>query len=465
MTEPARAVTIPAVAERARAYFRTDVTRPYAFRLERLRALQAAIRANEQKLIDAVKADMGRGMHEGFSVEAGLPLGELKDAIKHLKSWMKPKRVSPSLALFPARAYHWPEPLGTALIIAPWNYPFQLLSAPLASAIAAGCNAVLKPSELAPNMEQVAVEVMKQAFGDDGFVTVVTGDVETSRQLLEEKWDIICFTGSTAVGKVVMQAAAKHLTPVLLELGGKSPVLVDERVDLATTARRLAWGKYYNCGQTCVAPDYVLAHKNIKAALVEQLGTAIREFYGADPSQSPDYGRVINARHFKRLQALMTGGRVALGGQTDEAKRYIAPTVLTDVDVKSPLMQEEIFGPLLPVLEVADLDEAVRFVRERPKPLALYVFTSDSAKAELVLSKTSSGGAMHNDTMLHAVPATLPFGGVGDSGIGAYHGKIGFDAFSHNKAVVKKPFWMDLKVRYPPYKVSLAAFKRLLGVS
>lgn len=463
MRDPVRLNPLPALVERARAYFRSEVTLPFEFRRERLRRLEAAIRTHEAKVFTALKEDLGKPQHEAYLTELGIVYAEIADALKHLKGWMKPRSFGIPLSIMPGRGYRYPEPLGTALIIAPWNYPFQLVFAPLVGAIASGCNAVIKPSELAPATARVIEELLQSAFGDDGYLTTVQGDAEVSKQLLEERWDLIFFTGSTKVGQVVMEAAAKHLTPVVLELGGKSPTLVNDDADLATAARRIVWGKFINCGQTCVAPDYVLVHKNVKQALLDQLGAAIKEFYGADPLQSPDYPRIINERHFKRLQALMNGGRVVYGGQSDEAKKFIAPTVLTDVELGHPLMQEEIFGPLLPVLEVPDLGAAIKFVRERPKPLALYLFTNDSRAREEVLQRTSFGGGCVNDTAVYYIATQMPFGGVGQSGIGGYHGKYSFDVFSHHKTVVKKPFWMDLKVRYPPYKVSLNVMRRLVG--
>jgi aldehyde dehydrogenase (NAD+) len=463
MREPVRLNPIPALSERARACFRSEVTLPYEGRVRRLEALEAALRANEAKLFDALKTDLGKPLHEAYPAEVGLVYQELRHTLAHLKRWMKPRGASLPLLLWPGRGAQYPEPLGTALIISPWNYPLQLALSPLIGAIAAGCTAVVKPSELAPASAQALEDVLTQAFGHDGTVTTVQGGPEVSQALLAEPWDLVFFTGSTRVGQVVMEAAAKHLTPCILELGGKSPTLVDDDVDLATTARRIVWGKFYNAGQTCIAPDYVLAHRNVRGALVDALGTAVREFYGEDPKQSPDYGRIINARHFERLCGLMKGGRVVLGGQSDAASRFIAPTVLTDVELSAPLMQEEIFGPLLPVIEVPDLEAAVRFVRERPKPLALYVFTRNSERSEAVLRRCSSGGAIVNDTIVHVATQSLPFGGVGPSGTGSYHGEQSFLAFSHLKSVVKKPFFMDLKVRYPPYHTPLKVLRRLIG--
>ncbi len=436
---------------------------PVEKRLERLKALDTAIRNFESRIFDALKEDLGKPLHEAYPAEVGLVYDELRYAMNNLKRWVKPTRVGAPMVLWPVSAYRQPEPLGTALIISPWNYPFQLAISPLVGAIAAGCNAVLKVSELSPATSAVVEAVVKAAFGDDGFCTVVQGDAEVGRALLAERWDVIFFTGSTRVGQVVMEAAAKHLTPVVLELGGKSPVIIDEDVDVDVASRRVSWGKFYNAGQTCIAPDYVLVHKNVKAAFTEALGRTIREFFTDNPQASPDYGRIINARHHQRLLSLMSGGTVVHGGQSDPATRYLAPTVLTDVKLASPLMHEEIFGPLLPLVEVESLEHAIEFVKDRPKPLALYAFSRNSQKTDEVLRRCSSGGAIANDCIIHIATHSLPFGGVGESGMGTYHGRYSFDAFSHHKSVMKKPWALDLKVRYPPYKVPLAVFKKLIG--
>jgi aldehyde dehydrogenase (NAD+) len=463
MAEPTQLNPVPALAERARAYFRSEATRGYQARTDRLRALLRTLQRNEAKLFEALKRDLGKPMHEAYPAEIGIVYEEIHYALKRLKQWMRPEARSLPFMLWPGRGARYPEPLGTALIIAPWNYPLQLALSPLVGALAAGCNAVLKPSELSPATAAIIETVCREAFSDDGCVTVVQGGVEVSTALLAEKWDLVFFTGSTRVGQVVLEAAAKHLTPCVLELGGKSPCIIDETSDLTITARRVAWGKTYNAGQSCVAPDYVLVHRNVKQAFIDAFAAAVRDFFGADVSRSPDYGRIVSAQHFSRLQGLMTGGRVVLGGQSDAESRFIAPTVLVDVDLGHPLMREEIFGPLLPVIEVADVAAAIRFVNERPRPLALYVFSSDSTKTEEVLQRVSAGGAVVNDTVVHYAAQELPFGGVGPSGMGSYHGRASFDAFTHYKSVVKKPFAFDLKVRYPPYRTPLAVFKRLIG--
>lgn len=462
MREPTRLNPIPQLVQRARSYFQSDVTRPYAFRIERLRALEASMQAHENDVFEALQQDLGKAKHEAFPAEIGIVYADLKHALSHLRGWMKSKRWGLPITFWPGSGVQIAEPLGTALIISPWNYPFQLGTSPLVGAIAAGCNIVIKPSELAPHTGLVVEKVLRHAFGDDGFVTVVQGGAETNQQLLAERFDVIFFTGSTRVGTIVMEAAAKHLTPVILELGGKSPCIVAADADLEVTARRIMWGKTYNAGQTCIGPDYALVHRDVRERFIEACKRALTGFYGDDPKASPDYGRIISTRHHQRLVSLMKGGHVVVGGQHDEASRYFAPTLLTDVDLSSPLMTEEIFGPLFPIIDVGSVDEAIDFVRARPKPLALYAFTSNDETADRVLARTSSGGAMVNDLILH-IASGLPFGGVGQSGMGAYHGKASFDAFSHHKSVLRRPFYLDLKVRYPPYKVSLKVFRRLLG--
>lgn len=452
----AASASVDEIVDRARSYFQTEATYSLASRRDRLRAFHEAIVAHESRLFDALYEDLHKPKVEAYTAEIGMTYVEIKHTLRHLRSWMKPERVSLPLSVWPARGYRYPEPRGSVLIISPWNYPFQLAAVPLVGAIAAGCSAVVKPSELSPATSSIFSEIVARAFGNDGYVSVIEGDADVSTQLLAKPWDLVFFTGSTGVGAIVMQAAARNLTPVVLELGGKSPAIVDEHADLAVAARRIAWGKYMNAGQTCVAPDYALVHRGVKQALVDQLGAAISALYGQDPASSPDYARIVTDRHFDRLVGLMSGGRVAHGGKTDRATRFIAPTVLTDVDLQHALMQEEIFGPLLPVIEVDDVDQAIQFVRKRPKPLALYVFTNDGGVSEKVLRQTSFGGGTVNDTLIHMVPVDLPFGGIGGSGMGAYHGKASFDVFTHHKSVLKRKPAFDIKMRYPPYRSSLS---------
>ncbi|MEO0356229.1 MAG: aldehyde dehydrogenase, partial [Cyanobacteria bacterium P01_A01_bin.3] len=396
----------------------------------------------------AAKADLGRPAFEAYFEIA--TLAEVNKALKDLTRWMRPEKVKLGIDQFPGSAWRQPEPLGVVLIIGPWNYPFQLMMSPLVGAIAAGNCAVLKPSEHAPHTSKVVADIVNAAFEPD-YVAVFEGEVDTSQQLLKEKFDHIFFTGGTEVGRIIMQEAAKTLTPVTLELGGKSPCIVDADVKLDVAARRIAWGKFINAGQTCIAPDYILVDRRIQDAFIEQMRTTIAEFFGDNPEQSSDFGRIIHDRHFDRLVQFLSDAQVAIGGDNDRDRRYIAPTVLNNVSWDDAVMQEEIFGPILPVLVYDSLDEAISKINSRPKPLALYVFSSSSDVQERVLNSTSSGGACINDTVMHVGVDTLPFGGVGDSGIGAYHGKFTFDTFSHYKSVLKKGLWLDLKWRYAPY--------------
>ena len=448
------------IIRKQREFFATGKTKDVEWRIEQLKRLKQAVVDAQEAIVNAVKADLGRPDFEAyFEIVA---ISEINYALKNIKSWVKPKKVSSGIEQFPASAQIYPEPLGVVLIIAPWNYPFQLMISPLTGAIAAGNCAVLKPSEVAANTSRVIADIIQKTF-DPAYIAVVEGGVETSQQLLEEKFDHIFFTGSTAIGKIVMQAAAKHLTPVTLELGGKSPCIVDSDVDLKYAAKRITWGKYLNAGQTCIAPDYLLVDRRIKSDLLTEIKKCVGEFYGDDPAQSPDYARLISRRHFERLEPLLKDGEIVIGGQTNPEEKYIAPTVVDQVSWESPLMQDEIFGPILPVLEYTDLKEAIAQINARPKPLALYIFSKDKQKQEQVLQETSSGGVCINDTVMHIGVSTLPFGGVGDSGIGNYHGKASFDTFSHYKSVLKKGFRFDPNWRYPPYKDKLSLLKRIIG--
>jgi acyl-CoA reductase-like NAD-dependent aldehyde dehydrogenase len=443
-----------------RAFFSTGQTRSIDFRLAQLKALKDAIVKDQDAIIAAIHADLGKPEFEAFLTEVGVT-EEINYAIKHLRSWAKPQKVATSLTTFPSRAEIHPEPLGVALIIGPWNYPFQLMIAPLVGAIAAGNCAMLKPSELAPRTSQVVTRLIEATFAPN-YIAVVEGDVEASQALLEEKFDHIFFTGGTAIGKVIMAAAARHLTPVTLELGGKSPCIVDRDIHVEHTARRIVWGKFLNAGQTCVAPDYLLVDRQIKPALLEAIQKTIQEFYGANPAQSPDFGRLISDRHFSRVAGLLKG-KILVGGETKAEERYIAPTVIDQVSWTDGVMEEEIFGPILPVLEYEDLGEAIAQIRDRPKPLALYVFSRNKEVQNRVLRETSSGGVAINETIMQIAPHALPFGGVGGSGMGSYHGKFSFDTFSHRKSVFYKPFWLDLKLRYAPYTGKLEGVKRMMG--
>jgi aldehyde dehydrogenase (NAD+) len=441
---------IVALVQRLRRSFVAGVTRPVEWRLQQLGKLQAMVDENEDALFDALKSDIGRCRFESFVAETSFLRGEIKHALNNLRRWLKPKRVRAPMPLQPAKAMIYREPLGVVLIIAPWNYPIQLALAPLVGAIAAGNCAVIKPGEVAAASSELLARLVPKYLDSDCFA-VVEGGVRETTTLLAQRFDHLFYTGNGVVGRIVMQAAAKHLTPVTLELGGKSPCIVDEDVDLDVAAKRIAWGKFFNAGQTCIAPDYVLVHRSVEGRLLDKLSQTIKEFYGEDPKQSQDFARIINDRHVARLKQLLDSGEKVTGGQVDEEERYVAPTVLTKVDPKAAVMDEEIFGPILPVLPVDGIDQAIEFVNQREKPLALYVFTKNKESAERVLQRTSSGGVSVNDIAAHFMPHELPFGGVGPSGIGAYHGRASFETFSHKKSVVDKATYVDPALRYPPY--------------
>ena len=448
--------------EEQRKHFATGKTKSLDYRVDQLKKLRQAILERENSIVTALNQDLRKPELDSYITEIRVSIQEIDYALKHLKKWAKPRRVKTSLETFPSVAQIYPDPLGVVLIISPWNYPFALAISPLIGAIAAGNCAVIKPSESTPTVSQVIAEIIQQTFSTTE-IAVVEGDAIISQQLLAEKFDHIFFTGGTKIGQLVMEAAAENLTPVTLELGGKSPCIVDTEIDLEETAKRIAWGKFLNAGQTCIAPDYLLVEKSIKEALITKLQECIVKFYGTNPQTSPDYCRIVNERQFNRLQALLKDGDIITGGQTDLEEKYIAPTLITNVSLESELMQEEIFGPILPILDYSNLEDVIAFINQRPKPLALYLFSNNKSKQERILEATSSGGVCINDTIFQVGVIDLPFGGVGPSGMGAYHGKATFDTFSHYKSVLKKSFRFELNVRYPPYGNKLNWIKRLLG--
>ncbi len=439
---------IPETVARLRASFDAERTRPLAWRREQLEALRGLLEAHGEELVHALQADLRKPELEAWAADVSSVKGEIKTALKKLDRWTKPRRVPGMRLLGRSRIVH--EPLGVVLIISPWNYPVQLLFGPLVGAIAAGNAVVLKPSEITPHTSAVLAKHVPDHL-DPEAIALIEGGVEETTALLAERFDHIFYTGNGAVGRIVMEAAAKHLTPVTLELGGKSPCIVDDDVDVEIAARRIAWGKFMNAGQTCIAPDYVLVHEAREEALVEALSKCIREFYGDDPKQSADFARIVNSRHHARVAKLLKDGDVVAGGQTDESQNYVAPTLLRNVSPDADAMREEIFGPVLPILKVKDVSEAIRFVNGRDKPLALYVFSNDEKVADEVLERTSSGGACVNGTILHLANPELPFGGVGPSGMGAYHGSHSFQTFSHRKSVLRRNLKRDPKFLYPPY--------------
>ncbi|MBW2209748.1 MAG: aldehyde dehydrogenase family protein [Deltaproteobacteria bacterium] len=445
-----------------RAHFQTGTTRPLSWRLSQLDALEHFLMEREQDIFAALRADLGKPITEAFTSEIGMTLSELRLTRKKLASWMKPERVRTPWVAMPGRSYVYREPLGVTLIIGAWNYPVSLVVLPLIGAIAAGNCVVLKPSELAPNASALLAKWIPK-YLDRKSIRVVEGGVPETTALLREKWDHIFYTGSGTVGSIVMQAAAKHLTPVTLELGGKSPCIVDESANLNLAAKRIVYGKFFNAGQTCVAPDYVLVHEHVHDALLNRIVSTIREFYGDDPKQSPDYARIVNERHHARLTALLSEADVVTGGQSDVSDRYIAPTILKNVNEDDAVMQEEIFGPILPVISVPSIESAIGYVGRRAKPLALYVFARDEDVQDRVLAGTSAGGTTLNHIWIHLGVPALPFGGVGGSGMGAYHGRHSFEAFSHRRAVLKKPAMPDPPILFPPYSArKLRWIKRLL---
>ena len=434
-----------------RQNFNKGITRPLSYRQRQLAGIERFIKECEGKIETALHDDMGKPSAEALATEIGFVASELKFTQKKLATWMKQKRVPTTLVAQPGRSIIYPEPLGVVLIIAPWNYPINLTLVPVIGALAAGNCVVLKPSEVAPATSKLLANELPK-YIDNDCLTVVEGAVPETTALLAEKFDHIFYTGNGAVGRIVMTAAAKNLTPVTLELGGKSPCIVDSNTNLDVAAKRIVWGKFSNAGQTCIAPDYILAHESIEDELLKKMAKTLQEFYGDNPQKSPDYGRVINSHHYQRLMKLLPGsGDIYIGGKGDEKECYIAPTILCNVTSDSPVMADEIFGPILPVLKVKNIDEAIEFVNSRPKPLSLYLFSSDREMRERVIANTSSGSVSLNYPMMQITVPTLPFGGVGASGMGAYHGKTSFDTFSHYKSILIKPTWFDLSIFYPPY--------------
>lgn len=446
------------ILSRQRGYFRSGATLPISARRKALNDLLRQLTLREGALLSALRADLGKAAFEGYMTEVGLVKDELRFHLNHLDRWAKDQRVSTPLAQFPSRSWTRPEPYGVVLIMAPWNYPVQLSLEPLIGAISAGNCAVVKPSAYAPATSRALAELIAAALPPE-LAAVVEGGREENQSLLEQPFDYIFFTGSVAVGRYVMEKAAQHLTPVTLELGGKSPCIVTPSANLELAARRIIFGKLLNAGQTCVAPDYVLVHESVKDRLVHLLEREIKRALGDDPLHNPDYPRIINQKHIARLTALLQDGNVLTGGQVEDGR--ISPTVMDGVTSDSPVMQEEIFGPILPLLPYRRLEEAISFIQDRPKPLALYLFTQNQQEERTVLSRVSFGGGCVNDTIVHLATPHMPFGGVGTSGMGGYHGKASFDTFSHTKSILKKSTILDLPVRYHPYTASKEKLLRL----
>lgn len=441
---------IEKIVKRQRKYFATGKTKSYAFRMRALTELEKSIRFHEKELNDALKKDLNKARMESYMTETGMVLSEISYLKKHLAGWMREKTVLSPLAQFHARSFEVREPYGVVLVMAPWNYPFMLLMEPLAGAIAAGNCVVAKPSAYSPNVSAVIAKIIREAL-PAGLVEVVEGGRAENQELLDQKFDYIFFTGGVKVGQLVFKKAAGNLTPVTLELGGKSPCIVDRTANVRLAAKRIVFGKYLNAGQTCVAPDYILVHESVKEELVKYLKFYISVTLGEHPLQNPDYPKIINEKHFDRLMGLLAGEKAVVGGKGDRSQLKIEPTVLTEVTVDSSVMQEEIFGPILPVLTYQYLSDVESFVNSRPKPLALYLFTTKRKIEKRILKNISFGGGCINDTIIHLATSRMGFGGVGGSGMGSYHGKYSFQTFTHTKSIVKKYNWIDLPMRYQPY--------------
>ena len=443
-------MNIDQLLESQRAYFRSGATLPVNFRIAMLKKLYAAVDKYETEIAEALTKDLGKSDFEGFMCEIGLVRTEISYMIRHTRKFASKHRVRTPLAQFASCSYKKPSPYGNTLIMSPWNYPFLLTIDPLADAIAAGNTAIVKPSAYSPATSAIIEKIITECFAPE-YVAVVTGGRKENAALLEKKFDFVFFTGSQAVGKEVLRHMAEHLTPAVLELGGKSPCIVDSTAKLKLAAKRIVFGKYLNCGQTCVAPDYILCHRDVKDALVREICAQIKKQYGENPLQNPDYGKIVNEKHFDRLCGLIDSKKTVLGGNVNREALQIAPTVMDNVTWEDAVMQEEIFGPIMPILTFDNFDEVYALLADKPKPLALYLFSEDKQRIREVTERCSYGGGCINDTIIHLATSEMSFGGVGESGMGGYHGKDGFDAFSHTKSIVDKKTWMDLPMRYQPY--------------
>ena len=450
---------VKSLLDQQRAYYKTGATIPVSFRIAQLKKLYATVKKYETQVNDALKADLGKSHYEGFMCESGLVLAEISYMIRHTKRFAKRKTVYTPLAQFASHSFKQPVPYGNTLIMSPWNYPFLLTIDPLADAIAAGNTAIVKPSAYSPATSKIIEKIITECFSPE-YVAVVTGGRAENAALLEQKFDFVFFTGSQAVGKEVLRHTAEHLTPAVLELGGKSPCIVDASANIKLAAKRIVWGKYLNCGQTCVAPDYILCEKSIKDEFVAEVVKQIRQQFGRKPLENKDYGKIINEKHFARLRGLIDQSKVVIGGETNAETCQIAPTVMDNVTYEDAVMGEEIFGPIMPVLTFDSFESLMDELKDKDKPLALYLFSSDKQHIKRVTTELSYGGGCINDVVIHLATSEMGFGGVGASGMGSYHGKDGFDAFSHYKSIVDKKTWMDLPMRYQPFKSKL--YEKLL---
>ncbi|MEG1003946.1 aldehyde dehydrogenase [Clostridium sp.] len=444
-------------------YFKTDKTKDIDFRIEQLKKLKSTIKENEDRILEALKKDLNKSFFEGYATEVGIVYEEINSQIKNLRKWSKRERISSSIIYFKSKAYIYKDPYGVALIIGPFNYPFQLIIAPLIGAIAGGNCIVLKPSDNSKHTSQLLYEILNGAF-QSNYIKVVepAGGREAVSKLLSLRFDYIFFTGSVKVGKIVMEAASKNLTPVTLELGGKSPCIVDKDANLELSAKRIVWGKLLNAGQTCVAPDYLLVHKEIKDKFLKLLVSEINNQFGEDIEKSLDYPRIVREDDVLRLKNYLNEGTIYFGGEYKVEDKYMMPTILTDISESSAVMTDEIFGPIFPVMEFEKLDEALDFVNNREKPLALYYFSNSDSNVEYVLRNTTSGGVTINDTVIHVAFDNLPFGGVGNSGIGSYHGKASFDTFTHRKSVVKRSTFIEFPLRFAPFKDKIKLLRKVM---
>ncbi|GGA67707.1 aldehyde dehydrogenase [Ornithinibacillus halotolerans] len=452
---------IKELVQSQRKFFLSEATFDYDFRIKQLRALRSMLEKYEKSIYQALKQDLNKAQYDAFTTEIGFVYNEIKHTEKHLKEWMKDEPVDAPVTHKGTKSFIRKEPYGVTLIIAPWNYPLQLTLAPAIGAIAAGNTVIVKPSEFSPSTSSLVAKMIGETF-DPKFFAVVEGAQETSEALLNERFDYIFFTGSTAVGKIIMREASKHLTPVTLELGGKSPAIIDKDANLSLSAKRIVWGKYTNAGQTCVAPDYVYVHHKIKDKLLKEIKKQITSLYSKKPLENNDFVRIINEKHFNRLSGYLSNGKVAIGGNTDPEQLKIEPTVLEDVSWDDPVMQDEIFGPILPVLTFEQLDDVIVDLKQREKPLALYYFGEKEKKQEKVMTSLSFGGGCINDTLYHLANPNLPFGGVGSSGMGGYHGKHSFNTFSHQKSILKHTTKFDLPLRYGGGKLALSVIKKIM---
>ena len=453
------------IVEIQKKFFNTNATKDIKLRKEKLRTLYEVIKDNTKEIEEALYKDLGKAEFEAYETEIGITLSEIRFVLKHLSSWAKVRKVKSPILHFPSKSYIYYEPYGTVLIMSPWNYPFQLCMVPLIGAIASGNTVILKPSKYSMNTSLLIEKLISQVFHKQ-YVAVIQGGREENTKLLKQKFDYIFFTGSPRVGKVVMEEASHNLTPVTLELGGKSPCIVDETSDIDLSAKRIAWGKYVNCGQTCIAPDYILVQEDVKEELVEKLKFYIEKFYTSNPLGNKEYPKIISKKHFDRLNNLLTNEMILYGGCIDENKNKIEPTLIDERDINtcwnSPVMQEEIFGPLFPIVTYKDIDELISILKTKDKPLALYLFTNSKSCEKRMVNELSFGGGTINDTLIHITNENMCFGGVGNSGMGQYHGYKSFETFSHIKAIMKKSNLIDINLRYPPFKKNAKMLKRLM---